>query len=183
MVYILLCDGFEEMEAVTPYDLLTRAGIPVKYLGICEGTVTGTHGTRLLTHGLVSETDFADCEMLVLPGGRRGVENLLTADEAHRAIRTVWDNGGYVAAVCAAPVVLAKLGLTRGRRATCYPNSYWMEQMDGATLDMSAVTVADGKLITGLSAGQSIPFGLMLIEALRGEKTAQRVKNAIVWTE
>lgn len=183
MVYLLLCDGFEEMEAVTPYDLLTRAGIEIQYLGVYEDAVTGTHGTRLLTHGLVSETDFADCEMLILPGGRRGVENLLTADVVHRAIQTVWNHGGYVAAVCAAPVVLAKLGLTKGRRATCYPDSHWTEQMDGATLEMGAVVVTDGKLITGLSAGQSIPFSLKLIEALKGEETAQRVKNAIVWME
>lgn len=181
MVYILLCDGFEDMEAVIPYDLLTRAGIQVNYLGVCEAVVTGAHGTKLLTHELASEADFANCEMLILPGGRRGVENLLTADEAHRAIQTVWNHGGYVAAVCAAPVVLAKLGLTKGRRATCYPDSHWTEQMDGAVLEEGSVVVADGKLITGLSAGQCVPFGLKLVEVLRGRETAQQVKEAIVW--
>ena len=127
MVCILLCDGFEEIEAVTPYDLLARAGIEVRYLGVQDKLVTGGQGTMVLTHGLLREADLSACEMIVLPGGRRGVENLLRSPEALDAVKTVWAQGGCVAAICAAPTVLAHLGLTAGKRATCYPDGYWIE--------------------------------------------------------
>ncbi len=181
MVYILLCDGFEEMEAITPYDLLARAGIEVRYLGVQQKLVTGGQGTAIMTHGLLQEADLSVCRMIVLPGGRRGVENLLQSPEALEAVRTVWAQGGYVAAICAAPTILAHLGIAAGKQVTCYPDDHWTKKMGDAVLLAGAAVITDGRLITGCAAGQSVPFGLALIETLKGREAAETVERAIVW--
>lgn len=184
MVYILLCDGFEEMEAVIPYDVLHRADIPACYVGVSDTKITGAHGTVILAERMLNEIDFTDGEMILLPGGGQGVENLLSSQNALTAVKTVWEKGGFVAAICAAPAVLATLGITDGKRVTCYPDAYWKAYLEKATLITDSETVVaavrDDRVITGTSAGCALPFAFKLVEALRGQEKVEAVRRELV---
>ena len=177
MVYILLGTGFEEMEAIAPMDLLRRAHIPAAFVGVNGKTVVGSHGIAIEADMTLAQMDLTQLDMIVLPGGLGGVASLRASKEAMDAVRFAWENGKYTAAICAGPTVLADLGITEGRRATCYPGCE--AQMGSAAMVCSAA-VTDGKLITGTSAGCAVPFGLALIAALRGQQAADAVEKQIV---
>ena len=178
MVYVLLGTGFEEMEAIAPIDLMRRAGIDVKTVGVTGKTVYGSHGIGVEADILPEEMDPDAMEMIVLPGGLGGVASTRASKPALDALRYGWDQGRFVAAICAGPTVLADLGITDGRNATCYPGCEG--QMGSANMQPGAAAVRDGKLITGTSAGCAIPFALELIRALRGEEKAQAIAQQIV---
>lgn len=178
MVYMLLGTGFEETEAVAPLDLLRRAGIPVLTVGVTGKTVYGGHNIGIEADILINQMDLTDLDMIILPGGLGGVASARASKEALDALRFAWDNGKYVAAICAGPTVLADLGITSGKQVTCYPGCE--EDMADAVISADAACVHDGKLITGTSAGCAIPFGLMLIEALKGKDEAERIAKQIV---
>ena len=178
MVYVLLGTGFEEMEAIAPIDLMRRAGIDVKTVGVTGKTVYGSHGIGVEADILPEEMDLDAMEMIVLPGGLGGVASARASKPALDALRYGWEQGRFVAAICAGPTVLADLGITDGRNATCYPGCEG--QMGSANMQPGAAAVRDGKLITGTSAGCAIPFALELIRALRGEEKAQTIAQQIV---
>ena len=178
MVYILLGTGFEETEAIAPLDLLRRAGVEVKTVGITGKTVYGGHGIGVEADITPEEMDLDAMEMIVLPGGLGGVASARASKEALDALRFAYENDRFVAAICAGPTVLADLGITDGRKATCYPGCE--DQMGSANIVPDAAFVWDGKLITGTSAGCAIPFGLALIAALKGHEAADTVFNQIV---
>ncbi len=178
MVYILLGTGFEETEAIAPLDLLRRAGIPTMTAGITGKTVYGSHGIGVVADITLQELDLTALEMIVLPGGLGGVASARACPEALEALRFAWENGKFVAAICAGPTVLADLHITDGRKATCYPGCEG--GMGSAETVSQAAFVRDGRLITGTSAGCAIPFGLALIEALRGKQAADAVAAQIV---
>ena len=178
MVYVLLGTGFEEMEAIAPIDLLRRAGIEVKTVGVTGKTVYGSHGIGVEADILPEDMVLDAMEMIVLPGGLGGVASARASKPALDALRYGWDQGRFVAAICAGPTVLADLGITDGRNATCYPGCEG--QMGSANMQPGAAAVRDGKLITGTSAGCAIPFALELIRALRGEDKAQAIAQQIV---
>ena len=116
-------------------------------------------------------------DMIVLPGGLGGVASIRACKEAMEAVRFAWENGKYTAAICAGPTVLADLGITDGRNATCYPGC---EGQMGSANMIHEAAVIDGKLITGTSAGCAVPFGLELIRVLKGNEEAQRIAAQIV---
>ena len=178
MVYLLLGTGFEETEAIAPLDLLRRAGVSVLTVGVNGKTVYGGHGIGVEADILLSEMDLTDLEMIILPGGLGGVTSVRASKEAMDALQFAWDNGKFVAAICAGPTVLADLGITSGLQATCFPGCE--EGMGDAILAADAAAVRDGRLITGTSAGCAIPFGLELIKALKGEQEADRIRTQIV---
>ena len=178
MVYMLLGTGFEETEAIAPLDLLRRAGVSVATVGITGKVVYGSHGIGVEADILPAEMDLSGMEMIILPGGLGGVASARASREALDALRFAWENGKYVAAICAGPTVLADLGITDGRNATCYPGCEG--QMGSAIMQPDAAAVRDGKLITGTSAGCAIPFGLALIAALKGNDAAKAVEQQIV---
>lgn len=178
MVYVLLGTGFEETEAIAPIDLLRRAGVKVLTVGIQGKTVFGGHGIGIEADITLEQLDLTDLEMIVLPGGLGGVASIRASKEAMEAVSFAWENGKYVAAICAGPTVLADLGITNGRQATCYPGCE--SDMGSARMIPNAACVRDGKLITGTSAGCAIPFGLGLIAALKGEEAAKTVAEQIV---
>ena len=178
MVYILLGTGFEETEAIAPLDLLRRAGIPVMTVGLNGKTVYGSHSIGVETDVSVGQMDLTDMDMIVLPGGLGGVASIRSCQEALDAVQFAWNNGKFVAAICAGPTVLADLGITEGKHATCYPGCE--EGMGNAIMAENVPCVRDGNLITGTSAGCAIPFGLMLIEALKGKETADKIAKQIV---
>ena len=177
MVYMLLGTGFEETEAIVPLDLLRRAGIPVQTVGVNGKTVYGGHGIGVEADILLGEMDLTALEMIILPGGLGGVASARASQHAMEALRFAWENGKYVAAICAGPTVLADLGITDGKRAVCYPGC---EKNMGAAIVEEAACLQDGKLITGASAGCAAAFGLALIRALKGEDAAKTVAEQIV---
>ena len=178
MVYMLLGTGFEETEAIAPLDLLRRAGISVLTVGINGKTVYGGHNIGIEADITVGEMDLTAMDMIILPGGLGGVASVRACPEAMDALRFAWNNGKFVAAICAGPTVLADLHITDGMKATCYPGCE--ENMGNAKMVAQAAAVTDGKLITGTSAGCAIPFGLQLIAALKGQQAADTVAAQIV---
>ena len=178
MVYMLLGTGFEETEAIAPLDLLRRAGVDVLTVGVNGKTVYGGHGIGIEADIALSELDLTNLEMIILPGGLGGVASVRASKEAMSALQFAWENDKFVAAICAGPTVLADLGITDGKKATCYPGCE--TGMGSAIMQENAPCVRDGKLITGTSAGCAIPFGLALIEALKGREAADAVAQQIV---
>ena len=178
MVYMLLGNGFEEMEAVAPLDILRRAGIPAMTVGISGKTVRGSHEICMEADITLEQLDLTNLEMIIVPGGRDGVAAISSCAEAMNALKSAWDSGKFVAAICAGPSVLAALGITDGKNATCYPG--WEPKMGSANMIPDAACVRDGKLITGTSAGCSVPFGLALVEALKGAEVAKAVAELMV---
>ena len=178
MVYMLLGTGFEETEAIAPLDLLRRAGVEVMTVGVNGKIIKGSHNIGVEADIELSEMDLTNLEMIILPGGLGGVTSVRASEEAMNALKFAWDNNKYVAAICAGPTVLADLGITAGMNATCYPGCEG--GMGSAFVDSEAACVQDEKLITGASAGCAIPFGLMLVEALKGTEAAEAIAKQIV---
>ncbi len=178
MVYLLLGTGFEETEAITPLDLLRRADVEAMTVGVNGKTVYGGHGIGVVADIEIGQMDLTDLEMIILPGGLGGVASVRASKPAMDALRFAWENQKYVAAICAGPTVLADLGITDGKNATCYPGCE--SGMGGARIVENMPCVRDGNLITGTSAGCATAFGLMLVEALKGTKTAQAIAQQIV---
>ena len=178
MVYMLLGTGFEETEAIAPLDLLRRAGVEVTTVGLNGKVIYGGHGIGIETDIEIGQLDLTNLEMIILPGGLGGVASIRGCRAAMDAIAFAHENGKYTAAICAGPTVLADLGIVDGKNATCYPGCEG--QMGSANMVAGAAAVQDGRLITGTSAGCAIPFGLKLVEALKGTETAQRIADQIV---
>lgn len=178
MVYVLLGTGFEEMEALTPVDLLRRAGIAVRTVGINGKVVYGSHKIGVEADIVLDEMDLTDLEMIVVPGGLGGVKSIRESEKALDAIRFAWENDKFVAAICAGPTVLADLGITDGKHATCYPGCEG--GMGSAIMENNKAFVAEGKLITGTSAGCAVKFALALVAAMGGFDAAQKVSDQIV---
>ncbi|MBQ3530087.1 MAG: DJ-1/PfpI family protein [Oscillospiraceae bacterium] len=178
MVYVLLGTGFEEVEAITPVDLLRRAGIDVLTVGITGKTVFGGHNIGIEADITLDEMDLTNLEMIVLPGGLGGVASCRASQGALNALKFAWENGKFVAAICAGPTVLADLHITDGKEVTCYPGCE--KDMGSAKCLPNTACVRDGNLITGTSAGCAIPFALALIEALKGKDAAKKVAQQIV---
>ena len=178
MVYVLLGTGFEEVEAIAPIDLMRRAGIEVLTVGVTGKTVYGGHNIGVEADILIGEMDLTNLDMIVLPGGLGGVASARASQEAMNALDFAWKNDKFVAAICAGPTVLADLGITDGKHATCYPGCE--DGMGSANMIPDAACIRDGKLITGTSAGCAIPFGLALVEALKGKDMAETIARQIV---
>jgi len=174
----LLGTGFEETEAIAPLDLLRRAGVNVMTVSVNGKTVYGGHGIGIEADITLDKMDQTQMDMIVLPGGLGGVASVRASAQAMEALRFAWENGKYVAAICAGPTVLADLGITDGKNITCYPGCEG--GCGNANAVPGAASVTDGKLITGASAGCAIPFGLALIQALKGKEAANAVAEQIV---
>lgn len=176
MVYIILGEGFEEMEAIVPCDMLRRAGIEVSLVGIGGKLIRGSRGISVAAD--LTEDQMGEADMIVLPGGLGGVRSILASETVCNAVQKQFKDGKYVAAICAAPTILAKFGITDGKRATCYPG---MEnEMGAAVMQKNAKAVVDGKVITSTAAGTAYDFALALITALKDAETANKVGQGIV---
>jgi 4-methyl-5(b-hydroxyethyl)-thiazole monophosphate biosynthesis len=178
MVYVLLAEGFEEVEALTPVDILRRAGLPVQTVGITGKTVTGSRGVPVVADVLPEQVQPEQTDLLILPGGLRGTENLRDDPFTGKLIDYCLDNDRYLAAICAAPsIVLGGRGVLRGKKAICYPG---MEDgMTGATVVKQAV-VQDGKIFTSRGAGTAMDFAFALCAALCGKDKAREIARSIV---
>lgn len=178
-VYEFLADGFEEVEALAPVDVLRRGGIDVKTVST-TGTdhATSAHGVAIKADLRIEEADFADADLLLLPGGMPGAANLLEHHGVTDALLAHAAKGRLIGAICAAPMVLGRLGLLRGRRATCYPG--FEHQLEGATYTASLVTV-DGPFITGEGPAASFEYAYTLLTILRDEPTTAAIREGMMY--
>ena len=179
MIYMFLANGFEEVEALAPLDLLRRAGCDVTTVGVGGDTIVGAHGIAVGAD--IPDTMFRDSkpEMIILPGGMPGTKHLDASRTVDAALRTAANTGAYIAAICAAPMVLGKRGYLQGKAAVCFPG--FEEYLDGAVLQPKGINVAvDGKIITAVGMGVAIDFGLELVEALKGKDVASALRTAIL---
>ncbi len=179
MVYVLFEAGFEEIEAITPVDLLRRAGVEVTLVGVSQMVVKGAHGIPLTMDIPLSQVNLEDMEMLIIPGGLGCVDGIMASSDALTLIEKAAERGAWVAAICAAPTILAYLGLLDRRRAVCYPTLG--EKMGSAVVQTGHRVVVDGRFITAQAAGASFRFAGRLIRVLKDDETAEKVLNAICY--
>ncbi|MDD3118094.1 MAG: DJ-1/PfpI family protein [Victivallales bacterium] len=164
---IVLADGFEEIEAITPIDVLRRMEVEVAVLGLASRTVRGAHGITVTADGVLREAVAAEIGVLMLPGGMPGAKNLRDSEALMALLRRVYQAGGYVAAICAAPIALARSGLIEGRRVTVYPG---FENMLGGAVVTGNPTEVDGRIITGRGPGAALEFTRHVAAALGRER-------------
>lgn len=177
MIYLFLGTGFEETEAIAPLDLLRRANVEVKTVGLNGGVITGSHGIAVTSDLTIEDLDFSTIDGVILPGGLGGVASIRGCRKAMEALSYAKEKGLLTAAICAGPTVLADLGITDGKTAVCYPGC---EEKMGTANIITAAAVTDGTVVTGSSAGCAIPFGLELIAYLKGRDEAERIAHQIV---
>ncbi len=176
MVYLFLADGFEIIEALAPVDMMRRAKIDVKTVGVSGKTVRSSCGVEVTSDITIDEFNPDGLEAVVLPGGLPGTLNLEADSRVQSAIDYAVDNNKYVCAICAAPSILGHKGILRGKEAVCYPG--YEEDLTGAVISENHVAV-DGRFITAKGAGVSVDFGLEIVKVLAGKEAADRVRSAI----
>ncbi len=181
MVYLFLAEGFEEIEALTPVDLLRRAKIDVVTVGIGSEVVCGAHGIKVEAD--VSEEEALSmlskdgAEMVILPGGMPGSTNLDMSETVEAFLRYARENDIPYGAICAAPMVLGKRGMLENKKAVCYPG--FEKYLMGAQV-VDAPAVRDGKVVCGRAMGSAAQFALLIIEILKGEDVACEIKKSIL---
>ncbi len=181
MVYLFLADGFEEIEALTPVDLLRRVGEKVITVGVTGKTVAGSHGIPVVADITGDEAlemlGNDKTELIILPGGMPGAKNLDMSPVVDAFINKALEDDAYIAAICAAPMILGKRGLLKGRDATCYPG--FEEYLEGAK-HYEASVVVDGNFVTSNGMGSALDFALQLTALLKGESESEKLADAIM---
>ena len=177
-IFLFLAEGFEETEAVATLDILKRGGLEVITVSVTDRIiVAGAHGIAVVADQLFDETDFSKGDMLVLPGGNPGTENL-SAHEGLRALLLRYNSAGKrIAAICAAPSLLGELKLLEGKQATVYPGCE--NVLKGATI-IDAPVVKDGNIITAKGPGSVFDFGLAIVTELVGQEKAEIISSALL---
>ena len=177
-MYVFLAEGFEEIEALAPVDVMRRAGLAVTMVSVTDNLVVcGAHGVPVVADATFAELDFADAALLFLPGGLPGATNL----EAHVGLGALLrakadEKGTILSAICAAPLVLGGLGLLQGKHATCYPG--FENAMTGATYTAAKVTV-DGNIFTACGPGAAWELGFIFVEHFCGAAKADDLRKGM----
>lgn len=175
MIYVFLADGFEEAEALVPVDILRRAGLEVRMVGIGSKTVTGSHQITVTADLLDRDINLDQLEMVVLPGGP-GHKKLGDSPIVRACISYCAQNDKYLAAICAAPSILGHMGLLKGREAVCFPG--YETELGTDRIPVVPVCVS-GKIITAKGAGVATEFALKLVEELCGTEKSGDVRAKI----
>ena len=176
MFYIFLADGFEEVEALTPLDLMRRAGIDVQTVGVGGIYVTGSHNITVKADLLIDELDITSCDGVVLPGGMPGTTNLYNCEKVLECVRKCADKQQLVCAICAAPLILGRLGLLEGKKAVCFPG--FEDELKGAEIG-NVSCVAQDNIITAKGAGAVFDFSRAIITYLKDESSAIKILETI----
>ncbi len=179
MFYVFLANGFEEIEALAPVDFLKRMGVDVKIVGVGGKNICGAHGITVEADMLLGEITLGDdLQGVMLPGGMPGADNLDKTPEVHKAIDYCAQSGKIISAICAAPFILGKKGLLKGKRATCFPG--FEAYLEGADVLEDGV-VTDGKIITARGAGVAWEFGAAIGAVLINKEKSDEILKAIQW--
>lgn len=177
MIYVFLADGFEEIEALAPVDLLRRAGLTVQTVGVTGKTVTGNHNISVTADILPAEVELNEAvQAIVLPGGLPGAKNLDADETVSDAIAFAAEQNKLLCAICAAPFLLGKRGLLNGKNAICFPG--FEKELEGAEISAQSVC-RDGNIITAKGMGVAVEFGLKIVETLLDAKTAAELRATI----
>ena len=177
MVYCFLADGFEETEAIAPVDMLRRAGVTVKTVGIGKSVITGSHGISVICDLTDSELRLTDeLDGVILPGGMPGTLNLDASQTVHSAVDFAVSHQKLVCAICAAPSLLGRKGLLSGKKAIAFPG--FEKELEGAIISKDPV-VKDGVFITAKGAGVAVDFGLEIVAALVSRAKSDEIRSSI----
>lgn len=180
MVYMFLAEGFEEVEALCPLDLLRRAGAKIATVGVGTKVVRGSHGIEVIADMTTAEAERMltknPPEMVILPGGMPGTLNLQADKTVNSFISESEKSGAYLAAICAAPMILGELKLLDGKEAICYPG--FEEHLHGAKISADSV-VTDGRYITAKGMGVALEFGLALVSVLVSPEKSDELRSAV----
>ncbi len=177
MIAILLADGFEEIEALTPLDVLRRAGLNVKTVGINGKIAVGSHKIPVICDMEPSEVDKSEVSTVIFPGGMPGALNLDASPFTDEMIKAVTENGGRIAAICAAPLILGRRGLLDGKEAICYPG--FEDELKGARISEKSV-VTDGNITTAKGMGVALEFAKELTRLIAGKEECDRIAASIM---
>lgn len=176
MIYMFLANGFEEVEALCPLDLIRRAGLDIKTVGVGGSRITGAHGITVEADMTAEELVDEKPTAVILPGGMPGTTNLDASSIVHKALDDANREGALVAAICAAPMILGKRGDLRGKEAICFPG--FEDDLEGAILSTAKVA-CDGRYITAAGMGVALDFGLAIVAYFCGEEKAAALKAAV----
>jgi len=176
-VLVPLAAGFEEIEAVTIVDVLRRAGLEVRVAGLVPGPIAGAHGITCATDCDLDAVDAAEVDAVVLPGGMPGTLHLMEDRRVLDLVRAVHERGRMTAAICAAPMVLARAGVLEGVRATSHPSA--RERLGGARVQAGDRVVRDGNVWTSQGPGTALEFSLALVAELTGPERADELARAM----
>lgn len=177
MIAVLLADGFEEIEALTPVDMLRRAGLDVKTVGINGKIVAGSHKIPVICDVEPGEVNLSEVSLVIFPGGMPGSLGLDASPFTDKIIDAVQKNGGRLAAICAAPLVLGRRGILEGKRATCYPG--FEAELRGADITGESV-VTDGNITTAKGMGVALDFAKELVRLTVGEEKTKALFDAVM---
>ena len=178
MIYVFLADGFETVEALAPVDVMRRAGLEVATVSITEEKrVASKQGIPVLADITIDEVNENDAEMLMLPGGLPGADNLFANEKLKKMLLSANEKGKYVAAICAAPYILGQLGILKGKKATCYPG--FENKLIGAEATGERV-VLDKNVLTGIGMGAAVEFGLEAVSIFAGEEAKDKISKGII---
>lgn len=176
-VLVPLAPGFEEIEALTIIDILRRGDVKVITAGTVDGYIEGLNQVKVLADISLDEVNPDEFDMIVLPGGQPGVDNLKNDSRVHRIIKSLHEKGRFTAAICAAPTVLSAVGILDGKRVTSYPTSKKDLSMTEYSEDR---VVVDGHIITSRSPGTAMEFAIKLLEILCDRETMERVSQGVL---
>lgn len=177
MVFVLVENGFEETELIVPVDILRRGGVQVNLVGVSTMNPKSTRGVQISCDVSFDDADFEGMKLLLIPGGQPGVDNLMANDKVLNLVKTAAGKMP-IGAICAAPMIPGKLGLLKGRSATCYPGCE--QGLCGARIEDKDVCI-DGGYITARAAGAAFEFGFTLLATLRGGEVAHKVARDICY--
>ena len=178
-IFVFLADGFEDIEALATVDILRRGGLEVSTVSIMDDLcVTSAHGVKIEADMMFDDANMDNAAMLILPGGMPGSAHLRDYKPLQQLLLRQNEKGGYIAAICAAPMVLGNIGLLEGRRATCYPGC--VGTMRGAEYTAELCTV-DGNIITGEGPAAAFPFAYTLLDMLKGEGASEGLKEGMMY--
>lgn len=177
MFYCFLADGFEEIEALATVDILRRADIPVTTVGVGGELIRGAHDICVMTDMTVGEFEFDEDSLgIILPGGMPGVKNLYADEAVREAVSYCESRGLYLCAICAAPSILGKMGVLKGKKATCFPG--FEKELQGAQITGEKVVI-DGKVITARGAGCAADFGFAIVSEVNGQAQAEDIASSM----
>jgi len=178
-VYEFLANGFEEIEALAPVDILRRGGVDVKTVSVTASlAVESAHGITITADCHIDDIDPTEADLLILPGGMPGAQNLLDHEGVCAAMVHQHEEGKLIGAICAAPMVLGQLGILNGRRATCYPG--FERLLDGADYTAELITV-DGNITTGRGPGAAMEFGYQLLSNFATQEVIEEMKKRMIY--